>query len=116
MTAQIMNQNGFIKIGQDTIAQIAGQAALECYGVVGMGAKSFKDGLVHILKKESLTKGVHVYIENNQLTIDLHIIVEYGTNIGAISESLISTVTYRIKDMLGFGVKNVNVFVIGVRV
>ena len=116
MTAQIVNEYGIIKIQDEVIARIAGLTAMECYGVVGMGAKSVKDGIVHLLKRESLTKGIHVCNCDNTLTIDLHIIVEYGTNIAAISETLISTVIYKIKDMVGIEVGKCNIYVVGIRV
>jgi len=80
-----------------------------------MGAKSVKDGLVHLLKRESLTKGIHVYMDGNTIVIDIHIIVEYGTNIKAIADSLIDSVIYKVKEVVGLEVRQVNVRVVGVR-
>jgi len=113
---QIVNEFGVIKIENEVIARVAGLAATECYGVVGMGAKSVRDGIVHLLKRESLTKGINVKVENNTVTIDLHVIVEYGTNIAAVTESLISTVMYKVKENVGIDVGAVNINVISVRI
>ena len=96
MTAKIENENGVISIDNEVIARIAGMAAMECYGIVGMAAKNMKDGLVHLLKKESLTKGIKLSVEDNKINLELHIIVEYGTNIAAIAESAINTVKYTV--------------------
>lgn len=115
MTAQITNEYGTIKINNEVVARVAGLAAMDCYGVVGMGAKSLKDGLVHLLKSESLTKGVHVTMDGDTIAIDIHIIVEYGTNIPAIADSLISSVAYKVKDITGLEVSQVIIHVVGVR-
>ena len=84
MSAKIENDLGVITIDNEVIARIAGITAMECYGIVGMAAKNVKDGLVQLLKLESLTKGIKMRIDANKVSIDLHIIVEYGTNISAI--------------------------------
>ena len=116
MLTKIKNDLGTITIDQEVIARVAGLAATDCYGIVGMAAKSMKDGLVHILKKESLTKGVRLKMDDECLTINLYIIVEYGTNIGAIAETLKSNVKYRVEEQVGLPVGEVNVFVEGVRI
>jgi uncharacterized alkaline shock family protein YloU len=84
--------------------------------VVGMAAKNVRDGIVHLLKMESLTKGIKIDSISGGLIINLHIIVEYGTNIMAIASTLLSNVKYVIESTVGITVKEVNVFVEGVRV
>ena len=116
MPSKIINEYGHITIDNEVIARIAGLAAMDCYGIVGMAAKNVKDGLVQLLKRESLTKGIQLTITEDSLTIDLHIIVEYGTNISAIADTLVSTVKYRVEEYIGLGVEQVNIFVEGVRV
>ena len=116
MPCKIKNEYGTINIESEVVARIAGMAAMECYGVVGMAAKSVKDGLVHLLKIESLTKGIKISSAEKNINIDLHIIAEYGTNITAICESLISTVKYKVEEVCGLAVGRVNVFVEGLRV
>ena len=116
MLTKIKNDTGTISIGSEVIARIAGLAATGCYGIVGMAAKSMKDGLVHLLKKESLTKGVRLNMNDEYLSINLYIIVEYGTNISAIADTLKSNVKYQVEEQVGLPVGEVNVFVEGVRI
>jgi len=116
MACKIINEHGSLIIDSEVISKIAGCAAIECYGIVGMAAKNVKDGFAQLLKRESLTKGIKTTENETGLTIDLHIIVEYGTNIPAISESLISTVKYKVEDSVGINVEKVNIFVEGIRV
>ena len=116
MSAKLENQYGTISIENEVIARIAGLTVVDCYGIVGMAAKNMKDGLVQLLKRESLTKGIRINVNEEQISIDLHIIVEYGTNITAIAENIISTVKYKVETVCGIAVEQVNVFVEGVRV
>ena len=116
MSARIQNEYGTITIENEVIARLAGLAAIDCYGIVGMAAKNVKDGLVQLLKRESLTKGIKINFEGDLLMIDMHIIVEYGTNIQAIAESTLSTVKYKVTESLGIEVGHVTIHVEGVRV
>lgn len=116
MTAKLENEYGVIGIDYEVIARIAGHAAIECYGIVGMAAKNVKDGLVQLLKLESITKGIKMRMNGNKVSLDLHIIVEYGTNISVIADNIISTVKYSIEEYTGLEVEDVNIFVDGVRV
>ena len=117
MQSKIKNDFGTIAIENEVIARIAGLAAMECYGVVGMAAKSLRDGLVHLLKIESLSKGVTIQIQDEgELVIGLHIIVEYGTNLVAISNSLKDNVRYKVEETVGMTVCDVNIFIEGVRI
>ena len=116
MPSTIRNDLGAITISNEVIARIAGLAAMECYGIVGMAAKNVKDGIVQLLKRESLTKGIRITLDETSLIIDLHIIVEYGTNIPAICDTLVSTVKYKVEESVGLPVGQINIFVEGVRV
>ena len=116
MTAKLENELGVISIHYEATARIAGYAAIDCYGIVGMAAKNVKDGLVQLLKLESLTKGIKMRVNANKVSLDLHIIVEYGTNISAIADNIISTVKYSVEEYAGLEVEDVNIFVDGVRV
>ena len=116
MINKINNDLGTITIDQEVIARIAGLAATEGYGVVGMAAKNVRDGLVRLLKKESLSKGVRIHLSEKGLIINLYIIVEYGTNINAIAETLKSNVKYHVEEKVGLPVDEVNIFVEGVRI
>lgn len=107
---------GEIEIDTTVLAKYAGSSAVECFGVVGMASISMKDGLVKLLKRDNLTHGVGVVVEDNKITIDLHIIVSYGVSISAVAENLISNVKYKIEEFAGMEVAKINIFVEGVRV
>ncbi|MDD6492789.1 MAG: Asp23/Gls24 family envelope stress response protein [Firmicutes bacterium] len=107
---------GNIAIDNEVIAQYAGSVATECFGVVGMAGINVKDGLVKLLKKDSMTRGINVLIRNNKLTINFHIIVAYGVSILAVSDNLISNVKYKVEEFTGIEIEKVNIFVEGVRV
>ena len=90
---------GIITVDPEVIAKYAGTVAVECFGIVGMAALNVKDGLVHLLKKESLTRGIQVKIdEDNHIKISFHVIVAYGVSISAVTENLISNVKYRVEE------------------
>ena len=103
---------GNITIDNEVIGQYAGTVAMECFGIVGMGA-TVKGGLV---KSDSITKGIAVTLNNNKLTLDFHVIVAYGVSILAVSDNLISNVKYKVEEFTGIEIEKINIFVEGVRV
>jgi len=109
-------ENGDILIDIEVIAQYAGLTAVECFGIVGMATVSMKDGLVKLLRGDSVSKGVNVMIHSNQISIDFHIIVAYGVSISVVADNLMSTVRYKIEEFTGMPVEHINIFVEGVRV
>ncbi len=116
MKCRINNKYGEIAIDTEVIAKYAGSVAVECFGVVGMGAVSMKDGLVKLLKKESLTRGITVTVEDNKVQIDFHIIVIYGVSICTVCDNLIETVKYKVEQFTGAQISKINVYVESVRV
>lgn len=117
MKGSMSTDLGIITIDQDVIAKYAGAVAVECFGIVGMATVSMKDGLVKLLKKESLTKGIQVTIsEDNSIMLDFHIIVAYGVSISAVTENLISNVKYKVEEFSGMTVDKINIYIEGVRV
>lgn len=116
MKGHMNTDMGEIVIDNEVVARYAGSAAVECFGIVGMASVNVKDGLVKLLKKESISHGVNVLIENNNLKIDMHIIVAYGVSIAAVTENLISNVKYKVEEFTGLKVGTINVFVEGVRI
>lgn len=106
---------GNIAIDHEVIAQYAGSVAMECFGIVGMAGMSVKDGLVKLLKKESMTRGIQVVLKNNKLTLDFHVIVSYGVSILAVADNLIDSVKYKVEEFTGIEVEKINIFVEGVR-
>ncbi len=117
MNGILTTEDGRIIIENDVIAQYAGSSAIECFGIVGMATVSVKDGLVKLLKGDSVSKGVSVTVEeDNVLTIDIHIIVAYGVCISTVAENLMQTVRYKVEEFTGLKVDTIHVYVEGVRV
>jgi uncharacterized alkaline shock family protein YloU len=117
MSIELKNAYGQIDISNDVIATIAGGAAVDCYGIVGMASKNqVKDGLSEILRKENFTRGVIVRQEEQQVHIDMYIIVSYGTKISEIAYNVQSKVQYTLDKTVGLAVDTVNIYVQGVRV
>ena len=103
---------GNISISTATLSNITGAAATNCFGVKGMAYRSMTDGLVHLLRRESMDKGVKITChEDNSVSIELHIIVDYGVNITAVCRSIMSEVRYVVGRATGAEVRNVDVFV-----
>ena len=117
MNGQLTNSLGTVTIDPDVIATYAGSVAVECFGIVGMAAVNMKDGLVKLLKREYLSHGINVTIDdNNEISIDFHVIVSYGVSIFTVSDNLIETVKYRVEEFTGMKIKKINISVEGVRV
>ncbi|WP_210363780.1 Asp23/Gls24 family envelope stress response protein [Bacillus sp. REN3] len=117
MSIELNTNYGQIDISNDVIATIAGGAAVDCYGIVGMASKNqIKDGLTDILRRENFTRGVIVRQENDQVHIDMYIIVSYGTKISEVAHNVQSKVKYTLDKTVGLSVDSVNIYVQGVRV
>ena len=115
MKGRIDSGLGQIIIDTDVIATYAGSVAVECFGIIGMAAVSMKDGLVKLLKRESLTHGINVNIQDNHITIDFHVIVAYGVNISTIADNLVNNVKYKVEAFTGMEIEKINIMVEGVR-
>ena len=113
---RITNQHGNIAISADVISTYAGAVAVECTGIVGFGAISMADGIVKLLKKEKVTHGIEVSMNENRVTLDFHLIIAYGVNINAVVDNLISTVKYKLESFTGLELERINVYIDGVRV
>mgnify|MGYP002802345733 FL=1 len=101
-----------VVIGSNVYTNIAGVAASNCFGVKGMAVRSMTDGLVHLLRKESMSKGVRVqFHEDDTISIDLHIMVDHGVNLAAVGASIISEVRYVVNKCTGTQVRAVNVYI-----
>ena len=109
---QKKNDNGSVTVSAGVYTDIAGTAASNCFGVKGMAARSLTDGVYHLLRKESVGKGVRVHFhEDDSISIDLHIIVDHGVNLAAVGESIISEVRYVVTKCTGTEVRAVNVYI-----
>ena len=116
MQGRLKTGQGSVSISSEVIAQYAGTSALECFGIVGMAAVNMKDGLVKLLKKDSLKHGINVTLNENKISLDFHVIVAYGVSIRAVSDNLIANVKYKVEAFTGIEVENINILVEGVRV
>lgn len=107
---------GIIEISPTAIASLAGQAVLESYGVVGFAPRYFRDGIQDIFPRHLFRRGVQVHIVNNEITIDLYVVIEYGTRISEVAHGLMNRVKYVVEQCIGMPVAAVNVHVQGLRV
>ena len=106
------NESGSVNVSTGVYTDIAGTAAANCFGVKGMAARSVTDGVYHLLRKESESKGVRVqFHEDDTISIDLHIIVDNGVNLNAVGASIISEVRYVVTKCTGTEVRAVNVYI-----
>ncbi len=109
---KIENDLGMISITSEVFTNIAGDAATNCFGVKGMGARSKTDGLVHLLRRESMSKGVGVgFNDDGSVSLDLHIVVDHGVNIKVLAGSIMSEVSYKVSKATGVPVKNIDIYV-----
>ena len=106
------NENGSVNVSTSVYTDIVGTAVINCFGVKGMAARSLSDGLYHLLRRESVGKGVHVqFNEDDTISIDLHIIVDNNVNLNAGGASIISEVRYVVTNCTGTEVRAVNVYI-----
>ena len=106
------NDNGSVNVSTSVYVDIAGTVATNCFGVKGMAARSVKDGFYHLLRVESMSKGVRVeFHEDDTISIDLHIMVNHGVNLAAVGASIISEVRYVVTKCTGTEVRAVNVYI-----
>ena len=107
MKGRIDSGLGQIIIDTDVIATYAGSVAVECFGIIGMAAVSMKDGLVKLLRRDSLQHGINVKItEDNKIRLDFHVIVAYN---------LVNNVKYKVEAFTGMEIEKINIYVEGVR-
>ncbi|MDD6159908.1 MAG: Asp23/Gls24 family envelope stress response protein [Oscillospiraceae bacterium] len=109
---KIRNDNGLIRMTNEVFTNITGAVATSCFGVKGMAFRSKTDGLVHLLRRESMSKGVKiVHNEDESISIELHIIVDNGVNLMAVSRAIQSEVKYNVNRLTNVEVRSVNVCV-----
>ncbi|AJO18050.1 MULTISPECIES: Asp23/Gls24 family envelope stress response protein [Bacillus] len=117
MSIEFRTKYGQIDISNEVVAMVAGGAAIDCYGIVGMASKNqIKDGLTEILRKENFARGVIVRQEEDRIHIDMYIIVSYGTKISEVAHNVQTKVKYTLDHTVGLAVNSVNIYVQGVRV
>ncbi len=107
---------GNLHVANDVLADLAGFAALQCYGVVGMCAPSAADGIAKILPNSRLRRGVVVSSTEAGVHVDLYVVIEYGTNINTVSRNLIEQVTFALTEYAKVPIDGIEVHVQGVKV
>ena len=109
---KVQTGQGEITISSAVFTTITGAAATNCFGVKGMAYRSMTDGLVHLLRREAMSKGVKVtYNEDGTVSIELHIVVEHGVNIAAVCRSIINQVRYMVSENTGASIRSIDVCV-----
>ncbi len=116
MVLKTSSELGEVSIANSVISEIAGAVATKCYGVVGMASRNKKDGIVNLLKSDSMSRGISVSVVDEGVVVEIHLIVEYGININTVCKSIVNRVRYTIENAVGIKVNRVNVKVEGVRV
>ncbi len=116
MGVRIENENGTIIIDPEVISTIAGYSALKSYGIVGMASKNAKEGIFELLKLDFISKGIMVHVDEQVISIDLNVILEYGMQIEVVAQNIVDNVKYNVKNLTGLDVDHVNVIVQGIRI
>ncbi|MBR5337652.1 MAG: Asp23/Gls24 family envelope stress response protein [Lachnospiraceae bacterium] len=116
MRGRMNTELGEVVINSEVIAAYAGSIAVECFGIVGMAAVNARDGLVKLLRKDSMTHGISVKVVDNRIMLAFHIIIAYGVSISTVADNLMETVKYKVEEFTGMPVDRINIFVEGVRV
>ena len=110
-----LNPYGSINVSAKAIAAIAYQAAIKSYGVVGLASKNLVNGLTNMIVKDP-TNGIEVHYEDNQIDIDIYIVVQYGTRVKSVANSVANTVRFNVEKYLGLPIQEINVHVQGLRI
>ena len=116
MSLKTDNDYGSIYISKEVIADLAGYSAMECYGLVGMAKRSATSGIVNLLKRENMSKGVKIEETEEGIIIDLYVIIQFGTKISVVAENIIDKVKYNVENQLNIKVKEVKINIESVRV
>ncbi len=107
---------GKLHVANDVLADMVGHAAMECYGIVGMVAPNAADGIAKILPPSRLRRGIVLETSEEGVTVDLFVVIEYGTSINAVSQNLKDAVSFVLKEQARVPVKNIEVHVQDVKV
>jgi uncharacterized alkaline shock family protein YloU len=108
--------DGVVQIANDVLADLAGYAALESYGVVGMASPTLADGVAQLLPRQKLRKGVKIASEDSGVSVDLYVVIEHGTKLNEVSHNLADRVRYVLSNMADVSVSGIEVHVMGVKV
>jgi uncharacterized alkaline shock family protein YloU len=110
-----VSAQGRIEVAPRAIATIAAQAVCRSYGVVGMAPANLRDSVVQVLRQEDQHRGIEVHIGKDSISVDLYVVLMYGTRISEVAQQAIATVSYALNKALDLPVSAVNVHVQGIR-
>lgn len=114
-TLRSARERGRIEVFPAVVGAIAGHAAMDCYGIMGMAARGLRDGVATLLRRENVHRGVSVREVDGQLLVDVYVVVRYGVRITEVAHNLKSAVRFELERATGVPVAEVNVFVQGVQ-
>ena len=106
---------GTLRVSNDCIADLAGYAALECYGIVGMAATDAATGVLQLLPAQRLRRGIEVTFDGGSVVIDLHVVLDRGVNVASVSKNLVDAVRFMLRRIAEFDDVDVRVHVEGRR-
>lgn len=107
---------GKITITNNAIATMVADAAMECYGVVGiLNRNSMRQKISILLKRGHYLNGIKVVTGNDKLEITLHIAVAYGVKVTEVLREVQKKVKYVIEKTLLTNVSKVNVFALDLK-
>jgi uncharacterized alkaline shock family protein YloU len=107
---------GQVEISDQAIIAVVHDAVLSCYGIVDMAPRSFRSAIGKRLGIGSNERGIGIEIAGDTLTIDLSVVVQFGTPIFTVATNVMQTVKFRVEEILGMRVDRVNISVDGLRV
>ncbi|MGI6045938.1 MAG: Asp23/Gls24 family envelope stress response protein [Eggerthellaceae bacterium] len=107
---------GNLHVANDVLADMVGNAALECYGVVGMTDPSAVDGITKILSMSRLRRGVQISTSDAGVKVELNVVVEYGMNISTVTQNLIDRVKFVLEHYACVPIDHIEVHVKGIKV
>lgn len=117
MAVELKNTLGKIVFTEELVASIAGYAAVENYGIVGMGTKKTSEAIMEFIKKDNLKRGIKVVsVGPGEVDIDMYVTLLYGVSLPAVADNARDNVRYRVQDLTGIQVRNINIFVESIRV
>lgn len=107
---------GKLHVANDVLADMVGHAAMECYGIVGMVAPNAADGIAKILPPSRLRRGIVLDTTDAGVRVDLYVVVEYGTNVKAVCQNLMDSVSFVLKEQARVPIDAVEVHVMDVKI
>jgi uncharacterized alkaline shock family protein YloU len=110
-----LQPRGRIEVSPVAVSSIVSEAVQRCYGVVGTVPKNFAAELADMLSTDR-KRGVQIRVRNRKIIIDVYVVVEYGTRIASVAQSVKNVVRYQVEKALEMPVEAVNVHVQALRV